>query len=72
MTVFLCHPVCIYLHSVVIPKTGSKPNLWRNQLIYSLQHRKIDLYSWIASESQFFKGVLYLIQIIVIKGAPLE
>jgi len=34
-----------------------------------MQHRNIDLCSCIASESQFFKRVFYLKQIIVITGA---
>jgi len=40
-------------------------------LTYTLQHRNINLYSCIASESQFFKGVFYLKQIIIITGCPL-
>jgi len=37
-----------------------------------MHYPNIDLYSCIASESQFFKRVFYLKQIIVITGAPLE
>ena len=39
---------------------------------YSLQHRNINLYSCIASESQFFKGAFYLKQTIIITGCPLR
>ena len=38
---------------------------------YSLQHRNIDLYSCIGSQSQFFKGVFYLKQIFIIMGCTL-
>ena len=37
-----------------------------------MQHRNIQLYSCISCESKFFKRILYLKQIDVITGAPLE